>query len=181
MRRYLPYLVPLALFVGLAAFLLRGLWLDPREIPSPLIGKPVPEFSIPQVRNPSATFSHRDLLGKVSLVNVWATWCVSCRAEHALLVRLGRSGQVPIYGIDWKDDRAKAAEWLQTLGDPYVFSGFDEDGRVAIDWGVYGAPETFVVDAAGIIRYKHAGPLSEELLQQTLLPLVRKLEAEAKS
>ena len=178
MGRYLRYLLPLAIFIGMAAFLFKGLGMDPREIPSPLIGKSIPEFSLPQVKDPTRTLSSEDLRGKVSLVNVWATWCASCRAEHDVLLQLAATGLVDIYGLDWKDDRAQAVNWLNRLGDPYVASGFDEDGRVAIDWGVYGEPETFVVDAKGIIRYKHAGPLNVELLRQEILPLVKQLKAE---
>ena len=178
MGRYLRFLVPLAVFLSIAAFLFMGLNLDPRKVPSPLIGKPAPEFSLPRLKDPQATIGSADLRGKVYLFNVWATWCPSCRAEHDLLVRLARTGAVDIYGLIWKDDRNKALAWLNQLGDPFVANAFDEAGRVAIDWGVYGAPETFIVDRKGMIRYKHAGPLSVQLLETEILPLVKKLQAE---
>jgi cytochrome c biogenesis protein CcmG/thiol:disulfide interchange protein DsbE len=178
MGRYLRYLVPLAIFAGMAGFLFKGLGLDPRHLPSPLIGKPVPEFSLPRLKDPDRLIGSADLKGKVYLFNIWATWCPSCRAEHDVLVRLARTGAVDIYGLDWKDDRDKALAWLRRLGDPFVANAFDEEGRVAIDWGVYGAPETFIVDRQGIIRYKHAGPLSVQLLEAEILPLVKKLKAE---
>jgi cytochrome c biogenesis protein CcmG/thiol:disulfide interchange protein DsbE len=179
MSRYLKFLVPLALFVGIAAFLFKGLGMDPRAIPSPLIGKPLPEFQLPRLDPPDETLSNKDLLGKVVLVNVWATWCVSCRAEHQTLVQLARTGAVEIYGLNWKDDRAGAQAWLRQLGDPYVANAFDQEGRTAIDLGVYGAPETFLVDAKGMIRYKHAGPLTPDLIRNEILPLVEQLKAES--
>ena len=133
MGRYLKFLIPLALFVGMAAFLFKGLGMNPREIPSPLIGKPLPEFELPRLKGVDQTISNKDLLGKVVLVNVWATWCVSCRAEHQTLVQLARSGAIEIYGLNWKDDRAGALAWLRQLGDPYVANAFDQEGRTAID------------------------------------------------
>jgi len=177
--RYVRYLVPLAVFLGLAAFLYKGLGMNPREIPSPLIGKPIPEFSLPRLSEPEQSITSQDLLGKVSLVNVWATWCVSCRAEHEVLVRLARSKAVDIYGLNWKDDPDAARDWLRRLGDPYVATAVDQIGRTAIDFGVYGAPETFVVDRKGRIRYKHAGPLTNDLLREKILPLVQELRAES--
>ncbi len=178
MRRSLRYLLPLAIFLGMAAFLYKGLSMNPREIPSPLIGKSVPDFELPRLQVPGAKVSNRDLLGKVSLLNVWATWCVSCRAEHRVLVQLARAKVVDIYGLNWRDDWAGAEEWLARLGDPYVATAVDQEGRTAIDLGVYGAPETFVVDKQGIIRYKHAGPLSADLLESKILPMVEELKAE---
>lgn len=178
MGRYLRYLVPLMLFAGMTVFLFKGLHIDPRVVPSPLLGKPAPTFTLPRLKSPEQTIDSEKLRGKVYLFNVWATWCVSCRAEHGLLVQLARSGAVDIYGLNWKDDRKQALEWLQKLGDPFVANAFDATGRVAIDWGVYGAPETFIVDAKGIIRYKYAGPLSAQLLNDTILPLVKQLESE---
>ena len=169
------YLLPAALFGVLVVFLSVGLNRDPSTVPSPLIGKPAPAFTLPQLKDPAQTFTNHDLTGDVSLVNVWATWCAACYDEHPVLVELARSGQVPIYGLNLKDQRPAARRWLRELGDPYAAIAFDEDGRVAIDWGVYGAPETFVVDKQGIIRYKHIGPLTADVLTQTILPLVRRL------
>jgi len=175
MPPFVRYLTPLVLFLALAALLYRGLALNPREVPSPLIGKPAPEFTLPELKDTSRQLSHSDFLGKVSLLNVWATWCVSCRAEHPLLMQLARQG-VTIYGLDYKDSREDAKRWLQRFGDPYVANAFDADGRVGIDWGVYGTPETFVIDQHGIIRHKHIGPLTQEAIQREILPLIQKLK-----
>jgi cytochrome c biogenesis protein CcmG/thiol:disulfide interchange protein DsbE len=172
------YLLPAALFVVLVGFLAIGLNRDPSRVPSPLIDKPAPEFALPQLKDAGQTFSSRDLKGEVSLVNVWATWCGGCYQEHPVLVELAESRFVPIYGLNYKDERVKAKAWLRKYGDPYRAIAFDEDGRVAIDWGVYGAPETFVVDARGIVRYKHIGPLTTKDLQNTILPLVERLRVE---
>lgn len=172
------YLIPLGIFFTLVAFLYIGLGLNPREVPSPLIDKSAPEFALPTVKNPRKTLSLADLSKEVSLFNVWASWCVSCRQEHPLLVELARQGLVPIYGLNYKDARQDALRWLNTLGDPYTASAFDQDGRVGIDWGVYGVPETFVVDQRGIIRYKHTGPISVGDWENTLLPMIRQLQAE---
>jgi cytochrome c biogenesis protein CcmG/thiol:disulfide interchange protein DsbE len=161
MVRYLRYLVPLAIFTLLVAFLYRGLSLDPKLVPSPLVGKPIPTFTLTRLDNPAVTISDADFKGKVSLLNVWATWCVSCRREHEVLVQLAKTGQVEIYGLNYKDDRTDANRWLAQLGNPYVANAFDSDGRVGIDWGVYGAPETFIIDREGIIRHKHIGPLTK--------------------
>ena len=176
MSRYLRYLAPLAIFVVLVGFLFRGLSLDPKIVPSPLVGKPVPAFSLPRLKDPAATLSDADLKGKVSLLNIWATWCVSCRAEHEVLLLLAKTGKVDIYGLNYKDERAKAQQWLRQLGDPYVANAFDADGRVGIDWGVYGAPETFIIDQQGIIRHKHIGPLTVDILNQEILPLIAELQ-----
>ena len=177
MARHLRYLVPLAIFALLVAFLYRGLSLDPKLVPSPLVGKPIPTFTLTRLDNPAATLSDSDLRGKVSLLNVWATWCVSCRREHETLVRLAKTGQVEIYGLNYKDDRADADRYLAQVGNPYIANGFDGDGRVAIDWGVYGAPETFIIDRDGIIRHKHIGPLTTEIIQDEILPLVARLKS----
>ena len=177
MARHLRYLVPLAIFAVLVAFLYRGLSLDPKLVPSPLVGKPAPAFSLTRLEDPDATITEADLKGKVSLLNIWATWCVSCRAEHEVLVRLAKTGKVDIYGLNYKDDRAQALRWLQQLGNPYVTNAFDEDGRVGIDWGVYGAPETFIIDRQGIIRHKHIGPLTDQIVRDEILPLVTQLQA----
>jgi cytochrome c biogenesis protein CcmG/thiol:disulfide interchange protein DsbE len=172
------YVIPLVLFLVIVGFLAVGLSLNPRLVPSPLIGKPAPEFSLPEVRDPARTVSRQDLLGKVSLVNVWASWCVSCRVEHPLLMDVARSGKVQVYGLNYKDQRQDALRWLQSYGDPYLASAYDVDGRVGIDWGVYGTPETFVVDRKGTIRYKLVGPIDEDVWQNQILPLVTKLEGE---
>lgn len=178
MKSYLRYSIPLIIFAVIAVFLFKGLGMNPREIPSPLIGKSVPEFSLPSLEQPNTLISNKDLLGKPYLLNVWATWCISCRAEHATLVQLERTGKVDIYGLDWKDDRENAQAWLSQLGNPYKATIFDKKGRTAIDLGVYGAPETFVVDSKGVIHYKFAGPVTLELFNETLLPLLEKLKQE---
>jgi cytochrome c biogenesis protein CcmG/thiol:disulfide interchange protein DsbE len=177
MARYLRYLVPLAIFALLVAFLYRGLSLDPKLVPSPLIGKPMPTFTLTRLDNPAATISDADFKGKVTLLNVWATWCVSCRQEHETLVQLAKTGQVDIYGLNYKDNREDAKRWLSRFGNPYVANAFDSDGRVGIDWGVYGAPETFIIDREGIIRHKHIGPLTTEIINDEILPLVAKLKS----
>ena len=177
MTRYLRFLVPLAIFFILALFLFRGLSLDPKRVPSPLVGKPMPEFSLPRLKDPAATLSDSDLKGKVSVLNIWATWCVSCRAEHEVLLQLANTGMVNIYGLNYKDERAAAQQWLRQLGDPYVANAFDADGRTGIDWGVYGAPETFIMDKQGMVRHKHIGPLTVDDLNTTILPLIAELQA----
>ena len=174
MPPFVRYLTPLVLFLALAALLYKGLALNPREVPSPLIGKPAPEFTLPELEDASRQLSHTDFQGKVSLLNIWATWCVSCRAEHPLLMQLARQG-VTIYGLDYKDNREDAQRWLQRFGDPYVANAFDADGRVGIDWGVYGTPETFVIDKQGVIRHKHIGPLTTDDINRDILPLIREL------
>jgi cytochrome c biogenesis protein CcmG, thiol:disulfide interchange protein DsbE len=178
MPRFVRYLVPLALFLAMAALLYRGLGIDPRLVPSPLVGKSAPQFSLTRLEDPSATLSNSDFTGQVSLLNVWATWCVSCRAEHQVLMQLAAGGQVPIYGLNYKDDRPAALRWLEQFGDPYRANAYDADGRVGIDWGVYGTPETFVIDKRGVIRHKYTGPLTQEIVQRELLPLVKQLRAE---
>lgn len=172
------YLIPLTVFAIMVIFLGIGLTLDPREVPSPLIGKPAPAFSLPEVSRPAETFTQQRFKGQVSLVNVWASWCVSCRQEHATLVELSRQGIVPLYGLNYKDEREAALRWLNGLGNPYVASAFDADGRTGIEWGVYGVPETFVIDREGTIRYKHTGPVTPEVLEKTLLPLIKQLQAQ---
>ncbi len=171
--------LPLALFVALAAILGIGLTKDPRLVPSPLIGKPVPEFSLPPVKGRALGLSSDDLKGQVALVNVFASWCVACREEHPVLLELGKKGSVPIHGLDYKDKPVDAQAWLDELGDPYTRTGADISGRVGIDWGVYGVPETFVVDRSGVIAYKHIGPITPTALEDTILPLVRKLQGAA--
>ena len=169
-------LIPLVVFVALVGFLLVGLFRDPREVPSPLIGKAAPGFKLAQLHDPAKTLGPGDLKGQVWLLNVWASWCVSCRDEHPLLVELGRAKIVPIVGLNYKDEPAAGLKWLSQNGDPYSVSVVDRDGRVGIDWGVYGVPETFVVDKTGAIRYKQIGPITVEALQTKILPLVRELQ-----
>lgn len=170
------YLIPLAVFAVMVIFLAIGLKLDPREVPSPFIGKPAPAFTLPQVADAGKTLSPADFKGQVALVNVWASWCVSCRQEHPVLLELARKNLVPIYGLNYKDEREGALAWLKQFGDPYTASAFDADGRVGIDWGVYGVPETFVIDRNGIVRHKQTGPITPEILENTLLPLIRQLQ-----
>jgi cytochrome c biogenesis protein CcmG/thiol:disulfide interchange protein DsbE len=169
------YLLPLGVFIALVALLGVGLRLNPREVPSPLVGKPLPEFRLPQLRDPDKTLSRADVSGRPVLLNAWATWCVECRREHPLLMEIAREGNIPIYGLNYKDNRPDALQWLQRLGDPYVASGFDGDGRVGIDMGVYGLPETFLVDARGMIVHKHIGPISREIWARDFLPIIERL------
>jgi cytochrome c biogenesis protein CcmG/thiol:disulfide interchange protein DsbE len=169
------YLIPLVLFVILVIFLAIGLGRDPHEVPSPLIGKAAPTFQLPQLKDPGKSFSAQEMRGKVWLLNVWASWCVSCREEHPLLLDYARSAAVPIYGLNYKDKRADALDWLEQLGDPYVLSAADEDGRVAIDYGVYGAPETYLIDRDGVIRFKQVGAVTPDIWQRKILPLVKDL------
>ena len=170
------FLIPLAIFVVLVGFLLVGLNLNPRQVPSPLIGKPAPEFQLQQLHDTGKTLTSRDNLGKVWLLNVWASWCVSCRDEHPVLVELARTGIVPVYGLNYKDERDDALQWLRQFGDPYTVSIVDREGRTGIDYGVYGVPETYVIDKEGVIRYKQIGPVTVEALQSKILPLVRELQ-----
>lgn len=169
------FLIPLGVFVVLLVFLAIGLTLNPRDVPSPLKDKPAPAFTLPQLAAADKNFSPADLKGKVWLLNVWASWCVSCRQEHPLLVAFSKEGSLPIVGLNYKDQRADANKWLAALGDPYVFSAVDADGRVGIDYGVYGVPETYVIDKAGVIRMKHTGPITPESLKKQILPLVAEL------
>ena len=168
-------LIPLVLFIALVAFLLIGLRRDPHEVPSPLINKPAPAFQLPQLQEPTKTFTAQEMRGKVWLLNVWATWCVACREEHPLLVAYSKTGKVPIYGLDYKDDRAAALRLLSEEGNPYVLSVSDTDGRVAIDYGVYGAPESYLIDRNGVIRFKQIGPITEDVWQKQILPLAKQL------
>ncbi len=167
--------IPLVLFLVLGVFLAIGLSRDPHEIPSPLINKPAPAFQLTQLKDPSKTFSAAEMKGKVWVLNVWASWCFSCREEHPLLLQYARSGAVPIYGLNSKDKREDALSWLAELGDPYVLSVSDLDGRVGIDYGVYGAPETYLIDREGVIRFKQIGPVTPDVWQQKILPLAKKL------
>ncbi len=170
------YLLPLIAFVILVAFLLVGLNLNQRKIPSPLIGKPAPVFNLQQLHEPKNIFKSKDNLGKVWLLNVWASWCASCRDEHPLLVQLAKANVVPIYGLNYKDKRDLAIQWLDQLGDPYTKSVMDPEGRVGIEYGVYGVPETYVIDKSGVIQYKQIGPVTVDVLEKTILPLVKELQ-----
>lgn len=174
----LKYLIPLGLFLVLVVFLAIGLGRDPREVPSPLINKAAPTFRLPQLQAPDKTFSAADMRGKVWVMNVWASWCISCRDEHPLLLEYARSGAVPIYGLNLKDKPEDAIAWLGELGDPYVLSAADIEGRVAIDYGVYGAPETYLIDQNGVIRHKHIGPVTRAAWNDEFLPLVQQLNRE---
>ncbi|MFM6990623.1 MAG: DsbE family thiol:disulfide interchange protein [Rhodoferax sp.] len=173
--KYLRFLLPLGAFFAIVVFLAAGLKLDPREVPSPLIGKPAPSFSLTRLDDSAKVIGRDDLLGKVWMLNVWASWCVACRQEHPLLVDYARARKVPIYGLNYKDGRAEGMQWLSRFGNPYDASLFDQDGRVGIDWGVYGVPETFIVDRTGIVRFKHIGPLSPEVIRDRIEPLLRQL------
>jgi cytochrome c biogenesis protein CcmG/thiol:disulfide interchange protein DsbE len=173
----LKFGIPLALFAVLVGFLFVGLFRDPREVPSPLVGKPAPAFQVARLHDEKLSFSPAEMKGKVWLLNVWASWCVSCRVEHPLLVEIARRKVVPIVGLNWKDQRADGLKWLGQYGNPYELSAWDIEGKVAIDYGVYGAPESFLIDKQGVIRYKQIGPITPEALEKTLLPLIRQLEA----
>jgi cytochrome c biogenesis protein CcmG, thiol:disulfide interchange protein DsbE len=168
--------IPLAIFVILMAFLYVGLSRDPREVPSPLLDKPAPAFALAQLHDPARKLTNADLRGKVWLLNVWASWCASCRVEHPLLMQLAASNVVPVYGLDYKDKPDAGRAWLAQNGNPYTASAIDLDGRVGIDYGVYGVPETFLIDKQGVVRYKQIGPLTVESLQQKILPLIRELQ-----
>ena len=172
MKRFLP----LGIFLVLAVFLAAGLGLNPREVPSPLIDKAAPAFRLPQLQDPGKTLGTQDLKGKVWILNVWASWCVACLEEHPILVEFSKQNVLPIYGLNYKDRREDALKWLGKHGNPYTLSMEDNDGRVGIDYGVYGVPETYVIDRNGIIRYKRIGPVTVQILQQKILPLVRQLQ-----
>jgi len=175
MRKVVVYLLPLVAFLVVAAFLMRGLWLNPREIPSPLIDKPAPSFSLSQLARPESQFSPADMKGQVWLLNVWASWCVACRQEHPLLVDLAGRKAVTIIGLNYKDKPDAATAWLTQLGNPYDLSVKDMDGRIGIEYGVYGVPETFVIDKNGVIRYKQIGPITEEVWKSKMLPMLETL------
>jgi len=170
------FILPFVIFIVLAGFLYIGLNLDPREVPSPLVGKSAPAFVLPQLHAPAKQFSPDEMKGKVWLLNVWASWCVSCGEEHPVLLELARQNIVPIYGMDYKDKREAALAVLELRGDPYVLNVSDTDGRTGIDYGVYGVPETYVIDKQGVIRYKQIGPVTPENLRGKILPLVAELE-----
>lgn len=169
------FILPLVLFGVIGIFLYKGLGNDPRYVPSPLIGKPAPEFSLPVLGDGGSNFTPEQMKGKVWMLNIWATWCASCRVEHPVLVDLARRGVIDIVGLNYKDEDNLAIQWLQELGDPYITTAVDQTGRIGIDWGFYGAPETFVIDKAGVVRHKHVGPVAPKDLHDTLLPLVAEL------
>ena len=170
------FLLPLAVLVVVVGFLGFGLRLDPREVPSPLIGKAAPPFRLPVLHEPAKTVSSAELKGQVWMLNVWASWCVTCREEHPVLVELARQKVVPIYGLNYKDKPDDAKAWLKQFGDPYVMSLVDEKGRIGIDYGVYGVPETYLIDREGVIRYKKIGPVTPDTLREKILPLVKQLK-----
>ena len=173
----LRFIIPLTIFAALVAFLWRGLTLDPHEVPSPLIGKAAPAFALTRLDDPAKTLRRDDMRGQVWLLNVWASWCVACREEHATLVAFAQTKAVPIIGLNYKDQRADGMGWLQQFGNPYDLSIFDQNGRVGIDFGVYGVPETFVIDKRGVIRMKHIGPLTPEVIDKRISPLLKELNA----
>ena len=177
MKRAL-FIIPLLLFLGLAGYLGYGLTRDSSILPSTLIDKPVPQFALLPLLDGESGLKTADLTGEVSLVNVFASWCVPCRAEHPYLVKAAEQDGVPLYGINWKDKRADATAWLEELGNPYKAIGFDPDNKAGVEWGVYGAPETYVIDRKGRVRYKHVGPVFDETLENTILPLVRQLRSD---
>ena len=179
-RRFAParLVLPLAIFIALVMLLGVGLTLNPRQVPSPLIGKPAPPFELPLLHAPDRTFSPEQMRGKVWMLNVWASWCASCRDEHPVLMGLARSNTIPIYGLNYKDGRQEGIEWLRRFGDPYQLSAFDAKGAVGIDYGVYGVPETYVIDKRGVIRYKQIGIVTPDILRTKILPLVAELSRE---
>ena len=168
-------LIPLALFAVIAGFLFAGLKLNPREVPSPLVGKAAPAFRLPVLHEPAKSFQPADMKGRPWLLNVWASWCVTCRDEHPVLVELAKQKLVPILGLNYKDKPDEAQRWLKHFGDPYEFSIMDAEGRVGIDYGVYGVPETYLIDGSGVIRYKHIGALTPDIVRGKLLPLLKTL------
>ena len=171
------YLLPIVLVAILIPIFVIGLGRNPNELPSPFIGKPAPQFELPTLKDPSRTIGTADFADRAVLVNVWATWCVGCRQEHQFLLDLANSGAIPIFGINWRDTPQEAMRWLEQLGDPYVASADDRDGRVGIDWGVYGAPETFLVGTDGTVLHKHLGPLSWPIWERDFVPLIAQSES----
>ena len=171
------FILPFVIFMIVAVFLFVGLGLNPHEVPSPLVGKPAPAFSLPQLHEPDKQFSLQDMKGKVWLFNVWASWCTACEQEHPLFMEISRRNLVPLYGMDYKDKREDGMAWLQQHGNPYTLVVSDAEGRVGIDYGVYGVPETYLIDKQGVIRYKHIGVVTERDLSETILPLVKELHA----
>lgn len=176
-RNIWRYLLPGAVLLGLVVFFYLSLGRDMQTLPSPLIGKPAPRFELPSLEDPARLVSNAELAGRMYALNVWGSWCVGCRQEHGALLEITQRGEVPILGLNWNDQREAALHWLATLGDPYIDSAFDHDGRVAIDWGVYGAPETFLIDANGRIVHKQIGPLSLQIWEEDFVPLIRSAQA----
>ena len=169
----LRFIIPIGLFATLAVFLFIGLSRDKETLPSPLIGKPAPQFELPRVEDPSQKIASREFAGRPYVVNIWGSWCFACREEHAALMEIARRGEIPLVGLNWKDELPLAQEWLQKLGNPYVASAFDPEGNVGIDWGAYGAPETFLVDARGIIVYKFVSPMTIDVWEREFLPRIQ--------
>lgn len=176
MNQRLRFAVPLAMFVGLVALLAAGLKLDPREVPSPLIGQPAPPFALTRLDDPGRTIRRDDLLGQVWLLNVWASWCAACRDEHPHLLAFARSRRVAMLGLNYKDSRERGLTWLARFGNPYDASLFDADGRVGIEFGVYGVPETFVIDRHGVVRFKLVGAVTPQVIEQRIVPLLEQLD-----
>lgn len=175
----LRFILPLMAFLVMVVFLGIGLKLDPHEVPSPHINKPAPAFTLPQLHEPQKTFSPADMKGKVWLLNVWASWCVSCRQEHVYLTEFARNGSMNLMGLNYKDEPAAAMQWLERLGNPYKISISDIDGMAGLDWGVYGVPETFIIDKKGIVRHKQTGPVDPTILQTIIMPLIEQLNRES--
>ncbi|MBX2825285.1 MAG: DsbE family thiol:disulfide interchange protein [Gammaproteobacteria bacterium] len=173
-----PMFIPFAVFFVLAGVLARGLYLDPTELPSPLIDKPAPEFRLEQLNGSGAQFNTADMRGQVWMLNVWASWCVSCRDEHPLFVQLADEQLLPIVGLNYKDKPAEATAWIRQFGNPYAVIAADVEGRAGIDWGVIAVPETFLIDKQGMIRYKHTGPVNQKVMNDTIVPLIRQLQAQ---
>ena len=171
------FALPLVAFALLVGMFVVGLNLDPSRIPSPLLEHTAPEFAIPSLQDPNVLVGSADYANRVALVNIWATWCPGCRQEHGFLLELAQQGTIPIFGLNWRDNRTEALGWLRSLGNPYIATGFDADGRVGIDWGAYGAPETFLIDAKGIVIHKHIAPLTREIWERDFVPLIDAIEA----
>lgn len=175
MLKIFGYSIPFLVFIGLVLLFWKGLVLDPRALPSTLIGEPAPPFNVPILNKPHVRLTNQDLLGHVSLLNIWASWCLSCKEEHAFLMELAQNKQIVLFGLNYKDNPEEAKHWLKHLGNPYQKVADDPLGKMAIDWGVYGTPETFIIDKQGIVRYKHIGPLTAAVWEQRLLPVINKL------
>lgn len=173
------FILPLIVFLGMSGFLARGLFLDPSKLPSPLIDKPAPHIQLPQLHTPDSQFNSADMIGQVWMLNVWASWCTACRVEHPFFIALSENRLLPIVGLNYKDKPEEAKTWLNQLGNPYAFIAADTDGGVGIDWGVYGVPETFIIGRKGRIRYKHVGPVDQQSMDETILPLIKTLKAES--